>query len=70
MIRHKEGSITLSPKEVKELRTAYNDLYEIIDSMPTSIGDYFGGNSTASMRRVNKWLCWLKGEKFRRADYE
>lgn len=68
MQTNEDGNITLSKEEFAKLNKAYQALYKIIDSMPSSIQDYF--YNKASWLNVELWQCVLNGKKFNLKDYE
>ncbi len=68
MIKNEDGSAVLSKEELEELNIAYQTLYAILDSMPTSISDYFeNSNDYVNMM---KWQCLLNDEEFIREEHE
>lgn len=68
MIKHEDGSVTLTKSEFAQLNKAYQGLYSILNNMPSSIQDYF--DTHAQVMNVFKWSELLQGKKFNRKDFE
>jgi hypothetical protein len=68
MQNNEDGSVTLTKQEFAKLNKAYQALYEIIDRMPSFLGDYLERKS--DYLNIEKWQCLLSRKKFNRKDYE
>ena len=68
MTNNTDGSVTLSQEEFAEINEAYQALYDILDCMPSFIGDFFVKHE--DYLNMMKWRHQLNGEIFDRSDYE
>jgi hypothetical protein len=61
MERHNDGRVTLTKVEFGELKRAYKGLYQVLNSMPSSLSDFFATRS-AYLNAV-KWHEQLLGRE-------
>ena len=67
MIKHEDGSTTLTKEELEELNKAYHKLYGIISRMPSSLQDYCRYDDEYA--NIGKWSCFLEDRPFDRSDW-
>ena len=66
MMKHEDGSITLSPLDVAALRRAYYALFKCVSRGPASMQDFY---SETQYLNIARWYERLAGKQFRRSDW-
>jgi hypothetical protein len=67
MIRNEDGSAVLSKEELQELNIAYQKVVDILDGMPSFLGDYC--KNMDEYANIRKWEDILNGEEFIRSNW-